>query len=1039
MRLTILLVLLLLHGGLRAQSYEESDFTKYTRLQGLSNNSISGIVQDSMDYIWISTRKGLNRFDGRFFNSYFLGSADVPLRTNVINELRMQGREMIGTTGEGAFVYDPGNHLYKTMVIPSDSSIYYWTNNVKEAIRDRKGDYVLSTKTGLYVFDPQGKLIRRYDRYLAADAGRVELLFGGGLTELADGRILQENDVMFSAYDPDGNRVDTFYGDKHPAFKRAVTDGGGRLRDCFLGGKDQLFVVDKEKNALDLVDLCTDGVKVLPLPFDAGAELDEDNSQLFMLNDSLIALTGKTSGFYLFELHVASARLLPVGKKHFDGKRCTTLFKDREGRLWVGTNDGLYKENLSNPFFKAYDLARQDAGLKQYIIRAIYTNHDKVFIGLRSLGGILVLDKATQKLERHFYLRDKDSMCNNISQFVPYNADTVWVGTRAGLFWLDQRSYHTGRIPVPPGMEWMYHNNVLYSLEDHHKNIWISFGRLNSAVRYDRATRQFMEVSAQTDTLLRITYCFSIAEDKEGHIWLGGDGLCRWDPVKRAIDTLIPYPEGTRRLRNYMGIMDRDADDNLWLYAGSGILQYNCKYNRFYLRKAENNLTDADIQTHSPIIDGHIWLGSDNGIAAFNIRDYSSRLFTYADGLPTVAVTSLRRGSWYDAEENTIYLGSRHHLITFTPDTSHFMQKAPVLFIDEITTASGVVMGDTSRIDLSYSNNSAQVSFNAVNFQNPEDNRFAYLVTPSPDSAWHLLANQQSVNFNNLAPGKYHVRVKLLSANNRWPEQEKDLLLVVHPPFWQTGWFIVLAAVAVLLVIGVIYRNRVGRMREKLSLDKQVAEYEMKALHAQMNPHFIFNALNSIREMILNDDNRNASRYLSRFARLIRLNLEHSRQTFITLQQNIEYLESYLEMEQLRFPDFSFRIETSRGVDRNEARLAPMLIQPLVENAIWHGLVPKERDKWVHIRFYQEGNKLVCEIEDNGIGIRKSLQNKTASQQTHVSMGIGNIRQRIAVLNEKYRISCSLSIKDKTDVPGMTDSGTLITLVLPVHEEELIL
>jgi LytS/YehU family sensor histidine kinase len=93
-----------------------------------------------------------------------------------------------------------------------------------------------------------------------------------------------------------------------------------------------------------------------------------------------------------------------------------------------------------------------------------------------------------------------------------------------------------------------------------------------------------------------------------------------------------------------------------------------------------------------------------------------------------------------------------------------------------------------------------------------------------------------------------------------------------------------------------VYRYRMARIREKLNLDKQVAEYEMKALHAQMNPHFIFNALNSIREMILQDDNRNASRYLSRFARLIRLNLEHSRQTFISLQQNIEYLESYLEI-----------------------------------------------------------------------------------------------------------------------------------------------
>jgi LytS/YehU family sensor histidine kinase len=191
--------------------------------------------------------------------------------------------------------------------------------------------------------------------------------------------------------------------------------------------------------------------------------------------------------------------------------------------------------------------------------------------------------------------------------------------------------------------------------------------------------------------------------------------------------------------------------------------------------------------------------------------------------------------------------------------------------------------------------------------------------------------------------------------------------------------------------------------------------------------------------MILRDDNRNASRYLSRFARLIRLNLEHSKLTFISLQQNIEYLESYLEMEQLRFPDFSFRIDVSKELDRNEVRLAPMLIQPLVENAIWHGLLPKNNDKWVHIRFFHEAGQLVCEIEDNGIGIRQSIRNKSTGQQTHRSVGISNIQERISVLNEKYRIRCSLIIRDKTEIPGGTDTGTIITLIFPAREEELIL
>jgi hypothetical protein len=407
--------------------------------------------------------------------------------------------------------------------------------------------------------------------------------------------------------------------------------------------------------------------------------------------------------------------------------------------------------------------------------------------------------------------------------------------------------------------------------------------------------------------------------------------------------------------------------------------------------------------------------------------------------LPTVATSTHRKGSWYDPEADRLYYGAQHNLVSFRPDLSHAALPAPALLIDRIATSKGMVLANGTGIELPYASNFVQLNVDAVNFLNPEDNQFSYRISPEADSAWHALTWGRGINFNDLRPGKYLIEVRLSSANHRWPDQVKEVALTILPPFWEQWWFIGMAVLAVAAVVLFVYRNRVAAMHEKLSLDKQVAEYEMKALHAQMNPHFIFNALNSIREMILHEDNRNASRYLSRFARLIRLNLEHSRQTFITLQQNIEYLESYLEMEQLRFPDFSFRIEVSKDLDRNEVRLAPMLIQPLVENAIWHGLLPKDVDKRVEIRFHAEGGNLVCEIEDNGIGIRQSMQNKSASQQTHQSMGIGNIRQRIAVLNEKYRITCSLHIRDKTEISGRTDTGTLITLVFPAREEELVL
>ena len=209
-----------------------------------------------------------------------------------------------------------------------------------------------------------------------------------------------------------------------------------------------------------------------------------------------------------------------------------------------------------------------------------------------------------------------------------------------------------------------------------------------------------------------------------------------------------------------------------------------------------------------------------------------------------------------------------------------------------------------------------------------------------------------------------------------------------------------------------------------------IAELEMKGLHAQMNPHFIFNSLNSIKEMILEDEKQNASRYLSKFAQLVRTNLEQSKHTFIPVKECIDHLQQYLEMEKIRFADFTYTIEVNDNLATDEIVMAPMLIQPFVENAIWHGLQKKQGEKKLIIRFYGTGRHFICEIDDNGIGIIESQKNKSSLRPTHRSLGIENIQERLDVLNEKYKMNCSLTIKDKSELPGTHTSGTLVTLRL---------
>ena len=645
-----------------------------------------------------------------------------------------------------------------------------------------------------------------------------------------------------------------------------------------------------------------------------------------------------------------------------------------------------------------------------------------------------------------------------------HHPDTLWIGTANGIVWLNKNNYTKGRLHIQgqPGWmnqsksidldtdslinkrldvaglpEWMSQSKSRNFFKDSQGNIWLSFGRLNSVVIFNRAEYKFVDVSAPANPLLKITFCFSMAEDKDGNIWLAGDGLCRWSKKKQKIDTLIAYPSVSKSLFNYMEILDRDENNNIWFSSfDNEIIQYNCTDNRMYLRLPESSMIDGYTLTNSPIINNYIWIGMVNGISAFNIKDYSIKQFTYADGLPSAVATSVKKGSFYDRSENRFYFGAGHYLISFIPDVSLIQIQLPKLFLEATSNNGSVITKTPNDIQLPYSQNSVQLRFNAINFTDPEENRFSYRIINGKDSAWHELYTQNSIALSNLATGNHRIQVKLFSVNNRWPEQLKVINITIKPPFWKTGWFLLLISLLTAATIYYFYNKRIYQVNQKAKLDKLFAEMEMKALHSQMNPHFIFNCLNSIREMILNNENQQASHYLSKFAHLIRITLNNSSKPFISLQNTIDYLKRYLEMEQIRTSHFNYTIETDETLEQDDIFLPPMLIQPFIENAIWHGVLPgKEMELNIHFR--RKDQQLICIVEDNGIGVDTSLKNKRESPPDYQSLGITNVRQRIQVLNEKYNLQSSVTIEDKRNLPGYNETGTIVTLYLPVKNSNM--
>jgi LytS/YehU family sensor histidine kinase len=206
----------------------------------------------------------------------------------------------------------------------------------------------------------------------------------------------------------------------------------------------------------------------------------------------------------------------------------------------------------------------------------------------------------------------------------------------------------------------------------------------------------------------------------------------------------------------------------------------------------------------------------------------------------------------------------------------------------------------------------------------------------------------------------------------------------------------------------------------------------LKSLRSQMNPHFIFNALNSVNQFIAQNDERTANKFLSEFSRLMRLVLENSQEDFIPLIKEQEIIALYLKLEHYRFRDkFDYEISIDEEINMEAVEIPPMLIQPYIENAVWHGLRYKESKGNLLLHIGKNGNGLKIEISDNGIGRKRSGELKTDNQRKQNSTGLKNIQERLKIINKVYKVEYNIDVKDLDEVNG---TGTKVLIHLPVRK-----
>jgi LytS/YehU family sensor histidine kinase len=302
------------------------------------------------------------------------------------------------------------------------------------------------------------------------------------------------------------------------------------------------------------------------------------------------------------------------------------------------------------------------------------------------------------------------------------------------------------------------------------------------------------------------------------------------------------------------------------------------------------------------------------------------------------------------------------------------------------------------------------------------------------------MASEQgnALKLSSLSPGAYTIHFRLGAMHEHYPVQ--SIHFVIHKPYWETVWFKVLLAFVLIGIVYLVFRWRTNELKQKTRLLEEKVENEkkyhqsaLKAIRAQMNPHFFYNALNTIQSFIYSNDKKNASTYLSKFSKLTRTILEMSEKENITLSEEIAALTLYLEFEQVRFNhDFNFSINCAPNIQTDKTCLPPMLIQPYVENSIKHGLLHKKEAKELKIDVELQGKILVVTVDDNGVGRKQSIELNTRKKSKHQSFATQANQQRMDLLKTRD-LHATVSIEDKYDIYGQA-TGTRVILRIPITE-----
>lgn len=483
--------------------------------------------------------------------------------------------------------------------------------------------------------------------------------------------------------------------------------------------------------------------------------------------------------------------------------------------------------------------------------------------------------------------------------------------------------------------------------------------------------------------------------------------------------------EHTPLLSNRIVDLQKDDRENIWVATNDkGIIRYR------------NGNVEAILNTRSGLSSNgckslflknqYLWAGTSKGINKIDTRtNQVIARYSISDGLPSDIINDLY------VDDSLVWVASPGGITFFSEKD---ISDSSICNLDLHTVqVSGQNRDADSILSLGYRDNNILFGYTAISFKSAGSITYHYKLT-GLDNEWKE-TSLTTLSYPSLPPGNYTFQ---LYAINKFGKQSRMVTLTfsITAPFWKTIWFWLLLSMAAIWLTAWLISRRFRflqqRTREKNELNRKIADLEQASLRAQMNPHFIFNCLNSIQHFIIKKDIENTNKYITQFGSLIRQTLDNSARTNITIADEIKYLASYLELEKMRFPEaFSYSITTDPSIQLDYTCVPSMILQPFVENAIRHGIRNKEKGVGlITINIRQNNEGIHFTVKDNGVGRAAAARLKSEQHIEYQSKGINLATNRLALLSQHSDGQVTIRITDLADEEGNA-AGTSVDIFFP--------